>query len=129
MGNIHGVNTSVIVDGFDLSFALTKASIERIKDLVETTTFQSTAKSRTAGLVDGKFSGDGYWDGTAVSGPDARADAQMNGAQVCACLGVNKTLVGVSNRAVFGISRQAVYKTNNPLGGVIGFSLDFEADG
>jgi hypothetical protein len=129
MANIHGRNTSFIVAGFDLSTYLNRASADLQRMLHDVTTFQAAAIQRIAGLFpDGKMSAGGFWDGTATTGPDARGDAMMDGGQVGAMMGMNKTVVGTGNRCIFGKGRQVAYKIKTPVGNVVEFDFEFDAD-
>jgi hypothetical protein len=123
----------VVVDGYNLSPFLNRASVEKMKTLVDTTVFQpDTAvptRSRIAAEGDGKFSIGGFWDGTVTTGIDARADAQLDGGQIPMTLGADGTTVGTSNSARLAMLRQSTYKTDSSLGNAVFFSLDAQSDG
>jgi hypothetical protein len=131
--NIHGSRTSVVVDGFNLSPFLNRASIDKMKTLIDTTVFQpdttAPTKSRIAAEGDGKIGIGGFWDGTVTTGIDARAEAQLDGGQVAMTLGVNGTAIGTGNRAYLAMLRQSTYKTDSSLGTAVFFSLDAQTDG
>lgn len=129
MANIHGKNTVAYIAGFDLTTFLNKASMDFMKELIETPTFGSTYMSRIAGENDGKLELGGLWDGTATTGIDARADAQMTGAQLVTTIGLNGSVTGLTNRAGLFLLRQGNYKTEPKRGQAIAFSLSGEADG
>ena len=48
----------------DVSSYLTQSGLDRSADLVDTTTFQATAKTYIQGWQDGKFTLNGIWDPT-----------------------------------------------------------------
>ena len=133
MPNIHGSNTSVVIDGFTISEFLNRAGIQKMKALIDTTVFQpDTAvknKSRIAAEGDGSFSVGGFWNGTDVTGIDPIADARLNGAQIVMTLGVNGTAIGTSNRAFLAMLRQSVYKTDKSIGSAVFFNIDGQSDG
>lgn len=58
-------NTSVLVDGYDLSHYFDTADTDQKLAALDTTTFGSQAKTFTAGLADGAMSLGGVFDGSA----------------------------------------------------------------
>lgn len=120
----------VLADGFDLTAFLNKYSIERMVDLVETTTMATTGAvyvSRIGGTKDGKVSLAGFWDGTATTGIDVRADAQLNGASFYQTIVHGGNTYG--NRAGVMTVKEGNYKTEASVSDAVSFSLDEEIDG
>lgn len=130
MTNIHGKNMVVIVDGYDLTTFCNKVGVDRSIDVAETTAFALTGnvyKTRLAGALDGKVSLGGFWDGTATSGIDARADAQLNGADLVTSIVWGGNTKG--NKAALLVIKQGSYKNEASISDAVTFTLDGEANG
>lgn len=61
MSAIHGKNTSVLVNQFDLSRALRKHDAQRQANELECTTYQATAREYVTDLPDGTLSLEGFY--------------------------------------------------------------------
>lgn len=64
MAFVHGKNTAVVMNGYNLSGYLQEAEIEDATESLENTCFGATAKGFQGGLDDGSFSASGLFDGT-----------------------------------------------------------------
>lgn len=130
MTNIHGKNMVVMVDAFDLTSFCNKVSVDRSVDMAETTAMSLTGavyKTRLAGDIDGKLSLGGYWDGTATTGIDVRADAQLNGADLVTSIVWGGNTKG--NRAALLVIKESDYKTDAQESSAVTFSLNGEVNG
>jgi len=67
MAKIVLTNASVSIAGTDLSTSITNITLETKYDIIETTTFGNTAKTRVAGLADNSISLDFLQDFAASS--------------------------------------------------------------
>ena len=65
MAFVHGKNTKVFYNGYDLSSYLNAISIARTAEQADTTTFGASYKTFVAGFTDGTVSLGGYYDGDA----------------------------------------------------------------
>lgn len=130
--NIHGKNTLVMVEGYDLSTYCDDASVDRLNALVETPTFGSAYMSRIPGVIDAKASVGGFWDGTVTVGIDPRADAALDGSQTDMLISLGNTVGTTPStlvRTLFGTSRETAYKTKSSASQAVKFTLDWESDG
>lgn len=73
MAFVHGKNTEVFVDKYDLTSYFDSVSVNMNADLAETSTFGKSSKTYIAGLKDATMSLEGYYDSTAGA-----VDAVMN---------------------------------------------------
>lgn len=69
MAFVHGRNTSVTVATKDISPYCKTSSYEGTADVHETTGYGKNAKTKSGGLLDGKFTCGGTYDNTASTGP------------------------------------------------------------
>lgn len=75
---VHGKDTSVLVNGFDLSRFFNNVDISGEVDAIETTTFQSGGKTYVAGQRDGKASLSGYWEANPLAPTPDKVDDVLN---------------------------------------------------
>jgi len=76
MSFVHGKKTVIKIDDSagalqDLTVYINSSSLQRLQELLETTTFGATAKTYIAGFPDAKVPLGGFWDAT--------LDAHMDG--------------------------------------------------
>ncbi|HEY9338826.1 MAG TPA: hypothetical protein VIQ79_30540 [Kribbella sp.] len=69
MAFVHGRTTSVTVATKDISAFCKTSSYEGSADVHETTGYGKNAKTKSGGLLDGKFTCGGTYDNTASTGP------------------------------------------------------------
>ena len=75
MAFIHGKNTAVLIDEFDVSAFFNSADVAATTETAETTTFGNSAKTYIAGLRDATLSLGGMFDGSANAVDDVLAAA------------------------------------------------------
>ncbi len=66
MAFIHGKNTKVYIDGYDLTSYLNAGTLSMSVDTAETTVFGLDSKTYISGLKDGSVSYEGLFDGTTL---------------------------------------------------------------
>lgn len=86
MALVHGKNTVVLIDSVDISTYVKKSEFSREIDEHDVTTYGRNSHVVRGGLLGGKFTMDGVYDSTAVSGPRAKLNALI-------AAGTNVTLV------------------------------------
>jgi hypothetical protein len=64
MAFIHGKNTEIYCNGYNLTSYLNSIDTTKIVDITETSTFGNNSKNYIAGLQDGTVSVEGYYDGS-----------------------------------------------------------------
>lgn len=79
MAIAHGKSAKIMVNGRDLSSYLRSVNVEATADVVEVSTFGSSAKSYVAGLQDGTLTAEGIYDPVASVGSDAVLRAALGG--------------------------------------------------
>ncbi len=125
MAFIHGKNTKVLANGFDLSAFFKSATMSGEAETAETTTFGQSSKAYISGLKDATVSLEGLYDG-AASGVDPILHAAL-GNQVHSII----TLYPEGDaEGKFGYGFKCIetsYEVDSPLDDVTGISAEFQS--
>ena len=114
----------------DLSSFLDQASLERVNDLVESTTFGKSSKTYEAGLNDGTIPYSGFWDPTATTGPDAILTGLLGLATASDFeFYPAGEPVGATKPKYTGTLRVKDYKIDGQVGDLVKFSGTFQITG
>ena len=126
---VHGKNTLVMIDENDLSTYFNDVGWSADIDAAETTTFSSGgAKTYIAGLGDGKISASGIFDGTAVTGSDARlAAAFANTDNSVLLTSPQGSVLGAQCKLAAGLS--TTYEVASKVSDVVETKAEFQANG
>lgn len=126
---VHGKNTLVMIDENDLSAYFNDVGWSADIDAAETTTFSSGgAKTYIAGLGDGKISASGIFDGTAVTGSDARlAAAFANTDNSVLLTSPQGSVLGAQCKLAAGLS--TTYEVASKVSDVVETKAEFQANG
>lgn len=122
---VHGKDTGVLVDEFDLSAFFTTVDVSHAIDTAETTGFGSAAKSYVTGLRDGTLSLSGMWS----------ADSDGSDEELAAILGAATTPVvtvkhggaAIGNRATLAKAHETSYAISSPVADIVTVTADFNA--
>lgn len=120
----HGSKAEVYFNGYDLSIYLSGATTSRERDKADASTFKSTTKRYTYGLVDPTMSLDGYYDGN-----KDRVDEVM----YAALDGEEGVLThfpygaGVGARGTSMLSVSTKYEVKSEIGSTVGVSIEGSA--
>lgn len=121
-------NTAVLVDGSDLSSYFDSADTDIKLAALETTTFQSGAKTFVAGLLDASISLAGIFDGSANAVDQILQAALAGGADhVITICPVGDQAVG--NAAKLCTALETDYKVSSAVAGIIKTSATIQPDG
>ena len=119
----HGSNAKIFANGFDVSSFFSSVSKSASVETAEVTTLGETAKSYIAGLEDGSFSVEGYYDGTTGA-----IDAQMQ--DILGSSTVFTMVVGTDAVGAYGYGAQTVgttYDVGAEIGGAVSISAEGQA--
>ena len=121
---IHGKNTAVYIDEFDLTSYFTDTSIALDNDVSETTAFGDTNKSFILGTRGGTLSMSGMWAAD-THGSDEELRALLGNATT-PIITVREGAAAIGSRAVIAQANETSYAITNPIADVVTVSADFE---
>ena len=121
---IHGKNTKVYIDEFDLSSYFNQFDVSTNQEVAETTGFQSSSKTYILGLADATLSGSGMWS----------ADADGSDEELSALLGNLTTPIltipigagTIGNRAWLAKAHELSYQIGSPVVDITSVGVDFQ---
>ena len=121
---IHGKNTAVYIDEFDLSSYFNDVSVTLDNDTAETTAFGDTNKSFILGTRGGTLSMSGMWAAD-TDGSDEELQALLGNATT-PILTVRQGAAAIGSRAIIAQANETNYAISNPVADVSTISADFE---
>ena len=121
---IHGKNTAVYVDEFDLTSYFTDVSITQENEVAETTAFGDTNKSYLLGLRAGTLSMSGMWSAD-TDGSDEELQALLGNATT-PLLSVREGAAAIGGSAVIAQANETNYAISSPVADVHTVTADFE---
>ena len=121
---IHGKNTGVYIDEFDLTSYFTDSSFTIDNDTAETTAYGDTNKSYLVGLRGGSLSLNGMWSQT-TAGSDEELQALL-GSTTEPLITDSEGSAAIGGRAVIAQANETNYSITSPLSDVATISADFE---
>jgi hypothetical protein len=122
---LHGKDSKVYLDEFDLSAYFNSADLSLGRDTAETTAYGATSKAYIAGLVDGTVSLSGMWSAD-TDGTDEELQAIL-GATTTPVLTVALSAGTIGNRAVMAQAHETTYSVSSPIADIVTISADFQA--
>ena len=121
---IHGKNTAVYIDEFDLSSYFNDVSVTLDNDTAETTAFGDTNKSFILGTRGGTLSMSGMWAAD-TDGSDEELQALLGNATT-PILTIRQGAAAIGSRAIIAQANETNYAISNPVADVSTISADFE---
>ena len=121
---IHGKNTAVYIDEFDLTSYFNDTSVVLDNDVSETTAFGDTNKSFILGTRGGTLSMSGMWAAD-TDGSDEELQALLGNATT-PIITVRQGAASIGSRAVIAQANETSYAITNPIADVVTVSADFE---
>jgi hypothetical protein len=121
---IHGKNTAVYIDEFDLSSYFNDVSVSLDNDVAETTAFGDTNKAFILGTRGGTLSMSGMW-ASDTDGSDEELVALLGNATT-PILTVRQGAAAIGSRAIIAQANETNYAITNPVADVATISADFE---
>ena len=121
---VHGKNTAVYIDEFDLTSYFNDTSIAIDNDVSETTAFGDTNKSFILGTRGGTLSMTGMWAAD-TDGSDEELQALLGNATT-PIITVREGAAAIGSRAVIAQANETSYAITNPIADVVTVSADFE---
>lgn len=126
MTAVHGKDTVVFVNGYDLTSFFNEATVSREVENAETTTFGASWVTRIAGMKDGSIDLSGIWDG-AASAVDERMAAYLGVDATVFTVGYGGTTIG--NRADVAAGIVTSYEIGADIGDAVSVSATVESSG
>ena len=123
----HGKSAVILYNEFNLSPYFNAAGVSNDLDMAETSTFGATAKTFIPGLIDGKVSAAGLFDGDADA-VDEVLSAVM-GAEDSDIVTVCPEGNSLGRRAYSMLVKQASYKISAPVTDAVKTSVELQCDG
>lgn len=123
---IHGKNTAILVDEFDLSAFFNSADVAATLDTAETTTFGKTAKTYIPGLADATLSLAGMFDG-AANAIDAVLAAALGGSALITVAPAGAGTIG--NRASLAEALETSYGISAAVADAVSVSAEAQVTG
>lgn len=132
---LHGSNVVLLLDGFDMSPYFREFSMEGSQAFHDATVFGNSSRVKVPGLKDGKASGTGFFDPTAVVGSFVVLKGKFTGSSPASAssaivtMGLNGLAVG--GRVQMGFFDEASLDTKVVLEGLemLTFAGDADQDG
>lgn len=125
MATLHGKNTVIMLNDVDISAFFNSTENDRTADSHDVTTFGATAKKYAGGLLDGKFSLEGFYD-TTTNGPKSIIEPLL-GTTVDFVLREEGTGTGLPE-----VTQSVVvtgYKESLPVADMVTVSVELQASG
>jgi len=127
MAFTHGKNTSVTVNGTDISQYTSSSELGRSTDTHDVSAYGNMSKHYIGGLTDSTFSCEGHYDNTASTGPRAVLLAIQDGSAV--------PIIRQGEGAGSGLPQDSFnaictsYVETNPVADKVSWSADFQVSG
>lgn len=126
MGKVHGKNARVLVDQFDLSKYFDAADVEATAELSDATAFQDGAEKNVVGLLGGKLSLGGFFDGVADAA-DEELEAAL-GASAGAVVTAAPEDLALGKRCSLALLREASYKVTTIVRDAVKIGAELQSD-
>ena len=121
---IHGKNTAVYIDEFDLTSYFTDSSVTINNDVAETTAYGDTNKTYLLGIRSGTLSLSGMWSAD-TDGSDEERQALLGNATT-PILTIREGAAAIGSRAIIAQANETSYAITNPVADIATISADFE---
>ncbi len=127
MAFIHGKNTIVLCNEFNLSSYFNEASASRSVETAETTAFGNSAKAYITGLQDATLSLSGMFDGSAGAIDEELASVLGVAADTVVSVSVTGvTTIGTRMMSLGG--KMTSYEVSSPVGDVVSANAEFQSN-
>ncbi len=121
---VHGKDTAVYIDEFDLTSYFTDTSVSMDNDVAETTAFGDTNKTLITGLRSGTLSLSGLWAAD-TDGSDEELQALLGNATT-PILTLREGAAAIGSRAIIAQANETSYAITSPVADVHTVSAEFE---
>ncbi len=121
---VHGKDTAVYIDEFDLTSYFTDSSVSLDNEVSETTAFGDTNKTFITGLRAGTLSLSGLWAAD-TDGSDEELQALLGNATT-PIITVREGSASIGSRAIIAQANETSYAITSPVADVHTVSADFE---
>lgn len=121
MAFVHGKGAWLVIDGTDVSSYTDQTSLNRVKDLFETTTFGNDDKTQIDGLREYDLPIGGKWD--------PALDAVIDGADDGSSIAFQFAPGGSATMGYNGNAFISNYNIDSPVGGGVTWTATFKPSG
>ena len=121
---VHGKDTAVYIDEFDLSSYFTETSFSQENDTAETTAFGDTNKTFIVGLRNGTLSMSGLWSAD-TDGSDEELQALLGNATT-PVITVREGAAAIGSGAIIAQADETSYAITSPVTDVHTISAEFQ---
>ena len=121
---IHGKNTAVYIDEFDLTSYFNDVSTTQENDVVESTAFGDTNKTYLTGLRNGTLSLNGMWAAD-TDGSDEELVALLGNA-TSPIITIRQSTAAIGSGALIAQANETNYAITNPVADIVTVTADFE---
>jgi hypothetical protein len=123
---VHGKNTTILIDEFNLSAFFNSADVAATAETAETTTFGNAAKTYIAGLQDATLSLAGLFDG-GTDAVDEVLSAALGGSAIFSIVPAGAGTIG--NRASLAEAFATSYGVSAAVGDAVSISAEAQVSG
>jgi hypothetical protein len=125
MAFVHGKNTKIYANGFDLTGFLNQSGFENVRETGESTTYGKDDKTYLAGLRDATFSLEGRFDGAAAAVDEQLSTILGQDASSIWLLWPEGDAVGKRGSGFDALETN--YSVDSPLDDVVGVSCELQS--
>lgn len=123
---VHGKNSKVYLDEFDMSAYLNSTDINHTQDTAETTAYGATARAYIPSQASGTLSFGGLYDAVTGAGSSDKEFEAILGSTTHPVLTVAIDGGTIGNRAVIARANETSYTISSPVADINSVTADFE---
>jgi len=123
---VHGKNSKVYLDEFDMSAYLNSTDVNHTQDTAETTAYGATARAYIPSQASGTLSFGGLYDAVTGAGSSDKEFEAILGSTTHPVLTVAIDGGTIGNRAVIARANETSYTLSSPVADINSVTADFE---
>lgn len=123
---VHGKNSKVYLDEFDMSAYLNSTDINHTQDTAETTAYGATSRAYIPSQASGTLSFGGLYDAVTGAGSSDKEFEAILGSTTTPLLTVAIDGGAIGNRAVIARANETSYTLSSPVADINSVTADFE---
>jgi len=123
---VHGKNSKVYLDEFDMSAYLNSTDVNHTQDTAETTAYGATARAYIPSQASGTLSFGGLYDAVTGAGSSDKEFEAILGSTTHPVLTVAIDGGTIGNRAVIARANETSYTISSPVADINSVTADFE---
>jgi len=123
---VHGKNSKVYLDEFEMSAYLNSTDVSHTQDTAETTVYGATARAYIPSQASGTLSFGGLYDAVTGAGSSDKEFEAILGSTTTPLLTVAIDSGTIGNRAVIARANETSYSMSSPVADINSVTADFE---